>query len=213
MPVEQNTDPARVEAAWRNITAWLAEHAPLSHASLLPPASEAEIERADTLLRERLGFELPAELRQLWRLCGGVEHQDIEADEQGEVFSGAFFPDGLLLSPSKALGPRLPGPGTEDFWGAEVVPWLTGDDEDAPLQGTYIGARGVGKWSFEDNPAGTPDYPSMAVYLESVHRTLNVGPANLMGSNVPGVVWGCLIWDRPQGSWLTDAAEHWSPVH
>ncbi|MEV0222541.1 hypothetical protein [Streptomyces sp. NPDC050704] len=213
MPVEQNTDPARVEAAWRNITAWLAEHAPLSHASLLPPASEAEIERADTLLRERLGFELPAELRQLWRLCGGVEHQDIEADEQGEVFSGAFFPDGLLLSPAKALRPRLPGPGMKDFWGAEVVPWLTGDDEDAQLQGSCIGARGVGQWSFEDNLAGTPDYPSMAAYLESVHRTLNVGPANLMSSDVPGVVWGCLIWDRPQGSWLTDAAEHWSPVH
>ncbi|MEU4180382.1 hypothetical protein [Streptomyces sp. NPDC026589] len=40
MPVEENAGPARVEAAWRNITAWLAEHAPLSHASLLPPASE-----------------------------------------------------------------------------------------------------------------------------------------------------------------------------
>ncbi|MEU0103661.1 hypothetical protein ABZ174_35250, partial [Streptomyces sp. NPDC006267] len=114
MPVEENTDPARVAVAWRNITAWLAEHAPLSHASLLPPASEAEIERADTLLRDRLGFELPPELGQLWRLCGGVEHQDIEADEQGEVFSGAFFPDGVLLSPAKALGPRLPGPGAKD---------------------------------------------------------------------------------------------------
>ncbi|MFJ6439260.1 hypothetical protein [Streptomyces sp. NPDC091649] len=213
MLVEQNADPARVEAAWRNITAWLAEHAPLSHASLLPPASEAETERADALLRERLGFGLPAELRKLWRLCGGVEHQDIEADAQGEVFSGAFFPDGVLLSPAKALGPRLPGPGAKDFWGAEVVPWLTGDDEDAPLQGSYIGARGVGKWSFEDDPAGTPDYPSMAVYLEDVYRTLNTGPANLMGSDVPGVVWGCLVWDRPQGSWLTDAAEHWSPLH
>lgn len=107
MPVEPSADPARVEAAWRNVTAWLAAHAPLSHASLLPPASEAEIERADTLLRERLGLERPAEMRQLWRMCGGVEHQDIEADEQGEVSSGLFFPDGLLLSPAKAPGPRL----------------------------------------------------------------------------------------------------------
>ncbi|MPY51965.1 SMI1/KNR4 family protein [Streptomyces acidicola] len=212
MPIRSPENEAVAEA-WDALTRWLAEHAPTSYASLLPPATDEEIATADSQLRQRLGFGLPVELGALWRLCGGVEHQDIEADEQGEIFSGEFLPDGLLLSPAKALAPRLPGPGTKDFWGAEVVPWLTGDDEDAPLQGSYVGAHGVGKWSLEDNPAGTPDYPSMAVYLERVHRTLTVGPANLMSSNVPGVVWGCLIWDRPGGSWLTDAAGHWSPVH
>ncbi|MEV7197997.1 hypothetical protein AB0N81_40330 [Streptomyces sp. NPDC093510] len=113
----------RVQVAWARLEQWLAEHAPLSHRSLLPPAHEEEIVAADAELRRQLGFGLPLELAALWRLCGGVDHQVIEEDEQGEVGSGAFLPGGIILSPSQALGPRLPGVGQKDGWdGLAAVP-------------------------------------------------------------------------------------------
>lgn len=34
-----------------------------------------------------------------------------------------------------------------------------------------------------------------------------------MGPDVPGLVWGCLIWDDPEAPLLNDALEHWRPIH
>ncbi|WAZ21407.1 hypothetical protein STRCI_002576 [Streptomyces cinnabarinus] len=214
MSVQRNDEAGHVAFAWRKMTDWLAEHAPVSRASLLPPATEEEIASADSLLRQQLGFGLPADLAALWRLCGGVEHQYIEAnEEEGEVGSGAFLPGGILLGPVGALRPRLPETGRADVWGAAVVPWLTGD-ESGPESGHYVGADGVGRWSLPDNlGCDKPDFPSIAAYLEAVHRTLTEGPADAMGPDVPGLVWGCLIWDDPEAPLLDDALEHWHPVH
>ncbi|GGZ74183.1 hypothetical protein [Streptomyces bluensis] len=214
MSVRHTSEVERVAAAWRKVTGWLAEHAPVSHASLLAPAMEEEIAAADSRLRHAVGFGLPTELAALWRLCGGVEHQYIEANEEaGEVGSGAFLPGGVLLGPEDALRPRLPEVGRGDMWGSAVVPWLTGD-EAGPESGLYVGEDGVGPWSLPDNLAcDKPGYPSIAAYLEAVHRTLTEGPADAMGPDVPGLVWGCLIWDDPEAPRLDDALEHWHPVH
>ncbi|MFJ6694531.1 hypothetical protein ACIQM4_00455 [Streptomyces sp. NPDC091272] len=203
-----------VEVAWNRLADWLKANAPVSYASLLPPAPEQAIEDADARLRQSLNFGLPVELAELWRLCGGVEHQYIEANEEaGEVASGAFLPGGVLLGPAAALGPRLPESGRGDVWGSAVVPWLTGD-ETGPEYGHYAGADGVGYWSMPDNLAcDKPGHPSIAAYLEAVHRTLVEGPADAMGTDVPGLVWGCLIWDDPDAPLLDDALEHWRPVH
>ncbi|WP_329559445.1 hypothetical protein OG711_14655 [Streptomyces uncialis] len=209
------SDQLNVETAWHRLMDWLEAHAPVSHASLLPPAPEQAIEIADAELRRYLGFGLPAELGALWRLCGGVEHQYIEANEvAGEVRSGEFLPGGILLGPADALWPRLPGIDGVDVWGgAPVVPWLTGD-EAGPESGDYVGADGVGTWSHPDNLAcDQPRYASIAAYLEAVHRTLTEGPADAMGPDVPGLVWGCLIWDWPEAPLLDDALPHWHPVH
>lgn len=48
---------------------------------------------------------------------------------------------------------------------------------------------------------------------DAVHRTLTDGPADAMGPDVPGLVWGCLLWDDPEAPLLDDALEHWHPVH
>ncbi|MCQ4206608.1 hypothetical protein [Streptomyces longispororuber] len=204
----------RVAAAWRALTAWLSEHAPVSYASLLPPAPESEMANADAALRQHLGFGLPPEPAALWRLCGGVEHQYIEAnEEEGEVGSGAFLPGGILFGPREALELRLPETGRRDMWGAAVVPWLT-CDEAGPESGTYAGPDGVGSWSLPDDLAcDKPSHPSIAAYLEAVYRTLTEGPAHAMGSDVPGLVWGCLIWDDPACPLLDDALPHWRPIH
>ncbi|MCX4660080.1 hypothetical protein [Streptomyces uncialis] len=211
MPGEHRVE--RTAEAWQALTEWLAVHASLSFASLLPPVPEKDITNADAALRQRLGFGLPPELAALWRLCGGVEHQLIEADEEGEVGSGAFLPGGVILPPAQALGLRLPASGGGDGWGgAQVVPWLT-RDEAGPEHGLYASKRGVGEWSIVDEPAGGPAYPSVAAYLETVHRTLAAGPPDLMGSDVPGLVWDCLVWDDPGNPGLDEAGELWRRIH
>lgn len=207
----------RVQAAWARIEQWLAEHAPLSHRSLLPPAPEEQIDAADAELRRQLGFGLPLELVALWRLCGGVEHQVIEEDEQGEVGSGAFLPGGVILPPGQALGPRLPGMGQKDGWGGlAAVPWMTGD-EAGPESGHWVSDGGVGRWDLTEPPEGPAQFPSLAAYFDEVVYTLTEGPADRMGPYVPGLVWGCLIWDDPtrQQPWRTldEASAHWRPVH
>ncbi|AQS65793.1 hypothetical protein [Streptomyces pactum] len=116
------SNTGRVEAPRRGIIAWFAEHALVSHAPPLPPAPEGGIERADALLRERLGFALPSELRQLWRLWGDVEHLHVEEDAHlGEISSGAFPPRGIIFSPEQTLGPGSPrraatAPGAAPAW-------------------------------------------------------------------------------------------------
>ncbi|SFK38770.1 hypothetical protein [Streptomyces pini] len=215
MSVQPHGGTEQVTAAWQALTGWLAEHAPVSHASLLPPAGEEDIAAADSLLTRYAGYGLPAELVALWRLCGGVEHQYIEENEEhGEVGSGAFLPDGVLLPPREAVRPRLPEPGRPDYWnGARVVPWLT-PDEAGPEFGQYAGSGGVGHWSTMAGPeVSEPRHPSVAAYLEAVHRTLTVGPADLMGPDVPGIVYGCLVWENPDHPGMDEAFEHWTPLH
>ena len=213
MSDHQNGTAESVTAAWQALTAWLAEHAPVSHASLLPPATEEETATADARLTRRLGYGLPVELAALWRLCGGVRHQVIEADEEGEVGSGAFLPGGVIFSPGEALGLRLPADGRPDGWGgARVVPWLT-RDEAGPLHGYYAGDDGVGQWNLVDEPVSKPEYSSVTAYLEAVLRTLTEGPADLMGADVPGLVWGCLVWDDLENPGMDEAFEHWTPIH
>ncbi len=212
---ERNDEAERVTAAWRQLTGRLRVHAPISYASLLPPAAEEDIRAAEAQSMRYLGYGLPAELTALWRLCGGVEHQYIEENEdEGEVGSGGFLPDGVLLTPAEAVRPRLPESDRRDYWeGAQVVPWLT-RDEAGPEYGQYVSAAGVGHWSTMTGPeVSEPRYPSTAAYLEAVHRTLTAGPADLMGSDVPGIVWGCLVWEDPECPGLDDALEHWTPLH
>jgi hypothetical protein len=204
----------RVGTAWAALTGWLAEHAPVSHASLLPPAPDEEIALADTALRQHLGYGLPGELVALWRLCGGVAHRYIaENEEDGEVGSGAFLPDGVLLSPRDALRPRLPETGARDYWdGAPVVPWCTGD-EAGPEYGLYAGPGGVGRWSTSAGPyVSPPGHPSLAAYLTDAHRALTGEPAHLPDAGVPGIVWGCLVWDDPAYPRLEESRAHWTPL-
>lgn len=208
-------DQQNVVEAWRRLAGWLEENAPVSYASLLPPAEERAIEAADTHLKHYLRFGLPAELAALWRLCGGVDHQEIERDEEGEVGSGTFLPGGVIMSPTDALRPRLPDHTGQDWWqGAPVVPWLTRDEAGAE-SGYWVGDMGVGRWSVDNLPgeSGEPAFPSIAAYLDAVLRTVTEGPADAMGSHVPGLVWGCLVWENPEHPLLDEALPHWSPIH
>lgn len=74
----------------------------------------------------------------------------------------------------------------------------------------------MGHWYLSEPPDG-PQFPSMGGYFDEVFCTLTEGPADRMGSDVPGLVWGCLIWDDPTREQpfrtLDEASVHWRPVH
>ncbi|MFE9660816.1 hypothetical protein [Streptomyces sp. NPDC005955] len=59
----------RTATAWQRLTAWLRRHAPTSYASILPPATEAEIEEAEDHLGRRCGYGFPPEPVTLWSLA------------------------------------------------------------------------------------------------------------------------------------------------
>ncbi|MFI1381886.1 hypothetical protein [Embleya sp. NPDC020886] len=107
------------------------------------------------------------------------------------------------------LGWGAPG----DMWGgARVLPWLT-RDEAGPEQGCYAGDVGVGDWSIVEQPVTEAVHSSISAYLEATLRTLTDGPANLMRDDVPGLAWGCPIWDNPERPGMLDAFAHWTPIH
>ncbi|MGV9883650.1 hypothetical protein [Streptomyces sp. NPDC003006] len=65
----------------------------------------AEIATAEGRLTRYLGHGLPAEAAALWRLCGGVEHQYIEEnEEEGESAPGRFSGRGAV-HPGPGGGP------------------------------------------------------------------------------------------------------------
>ncbi|MFJ8715832.1 hypothetical protein ACIRD9_22015 [Streptomyces violaceus] len=52
-----------VEESWARIDAWLTRHAPLTHATLHPPAAQADIEAAERTLGVAFHPDLVASLR------------------------------------------------------------------------------------------------------------------------------------------------------
>ncbi|MFK0251620.1 SMI1/KNR4 family protein [Amycolatopsis azurea] len=60
-----------MERTWRRIMASLSEHAPATAREIRPPAPAEHVER----LRDRVGLELPSELRTWWALMDGVDDQ------------------------------------------------------------------------------------------------------------------------------------------
>jgi hypothetical protein len=100
----------------------------------------------------------------------------------------------------------------DDYGFRSWVPWLTRDGA-GPEYGQYVSAAGVGRWSTMAGPeVSEPRSPLMAAYLETVYRALTVGPADLMGSDVPGIVWARLAWENLEYRSLDDAFEHWTPI-
>ncbi|MFF3019434.1 hypothetical protein [Streptomyces sp. NPDC057939] len=207
----------RTAVAWRQLSEWLRAHAPTSYASILPAASPEEIEEAQERLRRCCGFGLPSELVALWGLAAGVQQVDIdEHDEEGEVATGRFLPHGVLLTPAQSIRPRLTGldPRGKDYWEGAQWAAAVGNYSDAADAGLYLSTGGLGRWrSYEGLFTEEPLYPSIAAYLESVNRALTEGLSGWRGTHVPGIVYGCLIWEDPLHPRLDEARPDWRPVH
>ncbi|MFE4048147.1 SMI1/KNR4 family protein [Streptomyces sp. YIM B13518] len=138
-----------VIAAWERIESWLRLHPP---AAPVPPGApdeliaEAEVE---------LGFGLPADLRTLWRRCGGPV--------------GPLTPEGeVLLGVRQALDAYdlLNHPGV---WETTWIPF-TADEPDDPFSGTFIDAATglVGSWNRQDVSHLYDDGSTLTGYLTEI---------------------------------------------
>ncbi|WP_329012298.1 SMI1/KNR4 family protein [Streptomyces sp. NBC_00690] len=139
-----------VGAAWDRVESWLRLHLPacLPAGAVPPGASDELIAEAET----RLGFDLPADLRRLWRRCGGPV--------------GPLTPEGeVLLGVRQALDAYdlLNHP---DVWETTWIPF-TADEPDDPFAGTFIDAvTGLtGSWNRQDFSHLYDDGSTLTGYL------------------------------------------------
>jgi cell wall assembly regulator SMI1 len=164
-PPRTYIDPpiAPVAASWQRIDAWLARHAPASHAALHPPASEDDLTRTETAL----GFPLPPDLR------ASLLHHN------GERWPGAL-PGGPLYSTAQIVQSQAlrmdiwepDDPDTAGWWGARWVPFAGGDGDDH-----FIDA-GPGLWHQHIGYAGHTEsgcytgWPTLGTFLQGVAEAL-----------------------------------------
>ncbi|MET8685401.1 hypothetical protein ABZV77_14390 [Streptomyces sp. NPDC004732] len=197
----------QIAAVWERLTGWLAEYAPASHASLLPPAAAGAVGAAEGRLTHELDFAFPPELKALWQMCGGVQDVEVPGNEGGALWAGKFLPGGIFLAPEAALWQRLRfGPGEDDPWdGADFVSFLDGEEASGAGEcGMYVSystdptLRGVGDWSTTTGPdLSPPAWPSVTTYLEAVCELLQTGGGPLLeqtGRRQPVLALGCLAW-------------------
>ncbi|MGD1218646.1 SMI1/KNR4 family protein [Streptomyces krungchingensis] len=197
-----------IEDSWARIDAWLAAHAPVSHARLRPPASQADIEAAQRTLDVAFHPDLKASLR-----C----HDGVEPVDGTPVL--AYY--GPLSSVTDIVRSTefLRGIGAdldEDL--AEDEP-LDEDDEDYDELASYwhkdwllitlgIGLQSsdglfltchagahwgrVGRYFDEDAPSFT-SWPSLRHVLAEYADALERG--STFGGRTPVVADGTLLWD------------------
>ncbi|MGW5867837.1 hypothetical protein ACWFRJ_37485 [Streptomyces sp. NPDC055239] len=220
----------RVVEAWGRLESWLREHAPRSHATLLPPATEAEMAQGERLLatawrpagQEPLSF--PPELKALWRLCASARNdEEVEGDEEGEIWADLFLPGGcVFLPPEDMAQARLRVEAVEGdrrYWTpSHNVPCVVRYPE-AVESGLYIRAstgpeQGVmGRFAvYEGHDIDEPAHPSLSSYLEAVVAVLEHGGGPLGEDRFqrPAVSLGCLIWVCPASE---DLDVPWELVH
>ncbi|MFH9063312.1 SMI1/KNR4 family protein [Streptomyces coeruleorubidus] len=138
-----------VIAAWERVEYLLRLHPPAT--PVAPGASDELIAEAEA----ELGFRLPADLRTLWRRCGGPV--------------GPLTPDGeVLLGVRQALDAYdlLNHPGV---WETTWIPF-TADEPDDPFTGTFIDAATglTGSWNRQDFSHLYDDGSTLTGYLTEV---------------------------------------------
>ncbi|MER5499637.1 hypothetical protein ABT096_20880 [Streptomyces sp. NPDC002561] len=196
-------DAGRAAALWRELTAWLAEHAPASAACLRPGAGEEALARVEA----RMGFALDAGLREVWAVNDGVA----DDDDSG---AGLFLDRHALLPVATAadIHDDLCDSFDEE-WGRLWLP-LTTNEVNEPWMGSTIdcGSGRLGAWSMEDAPE-EPGGMSFVDLLAAVVEAVKDGRGALMPSpgrsgTVPGLADGALVWQDP-GEVLV---ANWAPL-
>ncbi|MER5221283.1 SMI1/KNR4 family protein [Streptomyces flaveus] len=204
--------------AFGRIDMWLERNAPLSYQSLQPPATDSEIVAAEN----ELGLTFPDDLRTLLRLHNGVaaETAEIEEDEEGEVANTKFLKNQALLSLDQIVYQyrRLTDPniGSSDRQG--YLPWLAPEPADM-MSCWLVSARqentgALARWDEYSPLATVGSGPQTIGALLDAHADAlesGTGPLFGPGGDVPGLVYGCLVWDDPDHPSLYDS-EAWTPL-
>ncbi|MFI2619608.1 hypothetical protein [Streptomyces sp. NPDC018584] len=220
--MSDQSEMEQITGVWARLTDWLAEYAPASYASLLPPADADTVTAEEARLMHVLDFGFPPELKALWQVCGGVQDVEVPGNKDYALWAGDFLPGGIFVGPEASLWQRLRfGPGEGDPWdGADFVTFLDAEDPSGSGEfGMYASwstdptLRGVGRWSTMTGPAlSPPAWPSVTAYLEAVCELLQTGGGPLLEAadrQQPVLALGCLAWIDP-----ADGLEvPWRPVH
>lgn len=194
-PAHELATERQVTEVWQRISNWLAEHAPASHAALLPGLTDDAIE----LFERDLGVRIPVDLRALWRMCGGDSGTN----------RGGCMPGNMALMPREQIvgfyRQQINSQGSG--WGADWIPVISNRVGDWAI-GLYLetGTGMLGQWSrYGDTELDEAD--TVVTYLEEVADMLEY-PA-LAARDLPGLVGGRLVW----GDSLDPADdEAWRPL-
>ncbi len=222
--MSEQHDVEHVMASWQRLTGWLAAHAPLSYAGLLPPAAPDEIAAAEEQIHRHAGHGLPAEVKSLWSLCGGLTTVELPEDDEDDedLNPHGFIPGGSLLTPSGAVRTRMRSDSfvSDPTPKVQWVPFL-GEHWEGGVYGAYVDASPaptfagrVGLWSAMDGlEFSGPWHESIAGFLDTVTDGIVHGAGPLVAdSYAPGIAKGCLSWDDPRDPGPMQHPD-WRPVH
>ncbi|WP_405435240.1 SMI1/KNR4 family protein [Streptomyces avidinii] len=167
-PPRRGIDPVfpPVALSWQRIDAWLAEHAPGALSELRPPASKQSIKEAE----ERLGFQLPADLRESL-LC-----------HDGDTSLLGVLPCRRLYSVAEIIEiremrmdiwePDDPDQAETPWWGAQWVPFAGSDGDEQFIE------AGPGPWHNHLGDAGHAEqayflgWPSLGSWLHETAESM-----------------------------------------
>ncbi|MGA5897077.1 hypothetical protein [Streptomyces venetus] len=177
-----------VEESWARVDAWLARHAPRTHATLRPPAPRAGIEAAE----RTLGVPFPPDLVASLRCHDGVELGD---DAMDLASYGALCAVADIVRSTTLLG----GVTEEAEEGAERLPLTRGSARGAsdalfltcrpgPHHGRVVGYFDGSVPCLPPSPS-----PSLRHFLADLAEALNGGFPFL--GHTPSAVDGRLVWE------------------
>ncbi|MCX4821837.1 SMI1/KNR4 family protein [Streptomyces sp. NBC_01142] len=190
-PATEVIEARQVTEAWQRIETWLREHAPASHATLRPGASEGQI----SAVLSAVTGPVPAALQALWRLRDGVVR-----DAGREVF---LMDNWALLPTEGAIEEyRFRRKDGDDYWKPHWTPFASWA-ADYRRYGLFLDADSGEVWSWGDGDR-RPKYESLTVYLEETADALEV--PHLLDGYRPGLAHGGLTWGHPD-----DPPEGWVP--
>jgi cell wall assembly regulator SMI1 len=159
----------RVDAAWKRIETWLAEHAPKSRAALRPPASAKHIDEA----QRRMSVAFPADLVASLRRHDGVASMGFDLPP----FFGPLTVDGMVAE--RAVTCQVLAEvdaGTDRWWDAEFVPFASAGDGGSLVVDQSPGGHGrVGEFYPEEGTRFERWPASVTELLEKTARSLETG--------------------------------------
>ncbi|MFI6038578.1 SMI1/KNR4 family protein [Streptomyces sp. NPDC051315] len=190
-PATEALEVRQVTEAWQRVETWLSEHAPASHATLRPGASE---ERLSAVLSAMAG-PVPAALQALWRLRDGV------VDDAGRE---AFLLGNWALLPTEGAIEvyRFRRQDGDEYWQPHWTPFASWSAHDKRY-GLFLDAESGEVWLWADGTRA-PKYASLTDYLEEMADALEV--PYLTAGHRPGLTRGGLRWEDPDRS-----PEGWEP--
>ncbi|MFF1379467.1 SMI1/KNR4 family protein [Streptomyces sp. NPDC058308] len=205
---EQNIEWRQIDDAWQRIESWLERNAPATFASLLPGASEAELDE----LQASLGVRLPMGLRALWSRRAGAGPDSTPQFMPEECVLMSFEDvrsvyQGKMLLRQQDLKAQQRTGSTEEItvWRPSWIPFAAKDSD--ALSGLCVDAETGKIWYWGEYAERSIQFESLTGYLEEMADVLEI--PELAGQAGVGLMNGFLVWGVPVG-----AAERaaWEPL-